>query len=322
MRKIITSFIFIVAVASGLGVGYGAVVTSGTVYKVATAYVAELTTELTFARAEEGGPSAEEDDSVRQEEAGKFYLTNQDKKPKISAYSYLAADLETGKILVSRNINNQMPIASVTKIMTALVADETIGLEARTTVTPGAIETYGTQGNLRSGETYSVLELFSPLLLESSNDAAEALAMTKDRESFVADMNGKAKSIGMLDTRYEDASGLSPGNVSTATDLLRLTQYVMSYRGYIFDLTTHKKAELGRKTWFSNSKFRNDKAYKGGKNGYTDEALKTQVALFEHDFDGQKRTVVYIILRSDDIAHDINLLRDFVRKNVQYKSER
>jgi D-alanyl-D-alanine endopeptidase (penicillin-binding protein 7) len=143
--------------------------------------------------------------------------------------------------------------------------------------------------------------------------------MTRDRDSFIADMNGKAKSIGLLDTQFDDASGLSQHNVSTAADLLKMTQYIMSYRGYIFDTTTHKQMDLGKKTWFSNSKFRNDDEYVGGKNGYTDEAGKTQVALFEQDFDGEKRTIVYVILKSNDIAYDINLLRGYVHKNVQFK---
>lgn len=309
-----------IAIAAGLGVGYGAVHSTSALYKVASAYVAEVTTSLDFAPDELGGPSAEDKaDEVIKKHDGTFYITNQNKKPKVSAYSYLAADLETGKILVSKNVNQQMPIASVTKLMTALVADETLGLDARTTVNADAINTYGTQGELKKGETYLVSELMWPLLLESSNDAAEALAMAKDRPSFLSDMNNKAKSIGMIDTAYDDASGLSPNNKSTAVDLLKLTQYIMSYRSYIFDQTTEVKKQIGKKTWYSNSKFKSDDEYVGGKNGYTDEALKTQVALFEHDFAGEKRTIVYVVLRSTDIPHDINLLRDFVYKNVQYE---
>jgi D-alanyl-D-alanine endopeptidase (penicillin-binding protein 7) len=164
-----------------------------------------------------------------------------------------------------------------------------------------------------------VLELFYPLLLESSNDAAEALAYTKNRTGFIADMNGKAKSIGLLNTSYEDASGLSAQNTSTVTDLFRLTQYISKYRKYILDISTEKKKELGKKVWFSNSRFRSDSDYVGGKNGYTDEALKTQVVLFEEEFEGEKRTIVYIVLRSTDVAYDIKMLRDFVHKNVEYK---
>lgn len=323
MRKIISTLIFTSAIAFGLVVGYGAVKTSGIVYGAATAYVAEVTTNMKFSQEQEGGPQSEE---IVESELNKkpvdpriFYITNQDKKPSVSSASYLVADLETGKVLLSKNINQQLPIASVTKLMTAIVADENLGLDTQTVVSAQAINTYGTQGALRKGEKYSVSELMYPLLLESSNDAAEALALSFDRDAFIVAMNEKAKSIGLMNTRYDDASGLSENNKSTVTDLFRLTQYISEYRKYIFEITTEKKKDLGSKTWFSNSRFRSDDKYVGGKNGFTDEALKTQVALFEEDFDGDKRTIAYIILRSNDVGQDIEGLRNFVDKNVTYE---
>jgi D-alanyl-D-alanine carboxypeptidase len=132
-------------------------------------------------------------------------------------------------------------------------------------------------------------------------------------------MNGKAKSIGLLNTSYEDASGLSSSNVSTVTDLFRLTQYISKYRKYIFEISTENKKDFGKKTWISNSRFRSDEDYVGGKNGYTDEALKTQIVLFEEDFKNEKRTIVYIVLRSTDVAYDIKMLRDYVNTNIVYK---
>ncbi len=324
MRKIITTTIFLTAIVFGLGVGYGAIKTTGIVYGAATAYVSEVTTNLRFSQDEKGGPQSE---VIVESELNKpevvdprvFYISNQNKKPKITSASYLVADLETGKVLLSKNINQQLPIASVTKLMTAVVSDEVLGLDYETSVNATAINTYGTQGDLKKGEKYTVSELFYPLLLESSNDAAEALALAKDRPSFISDMNAKAKSIGLVNTEYEDASGLSQNNKSTVTDLFRLTQYIHEYRKYIFEITTEKKKDVRTKTWFSNSRFRSDSAYVGGKNGFTDEALKTQVALFEQDFDGEKRTIAYIILRSDDVAADIAALRGFIEKNVEFK---
>jgi D-alanyl-D-alanine endopeptidase (penicillin-binding protein 7) len=124
------------------------------------------------------------------------------KDPSVSALSYLVADLKTGTVLVSKNTNLQIPIASVTKLMTAVVADETLGLDTRTTITSDVINTYGTQGELKTGEKYSVLDLFYPLLLESSNDAAEALASTKNRTKFISDMNAKAQTLGLIHTSY------------------------------------------------------------------------------------------------------------------------
>jgi D-alanyl-D-alanine carboxypeptidase len=325
IRKALSTFIFFLAITFGVGVGYGTTHIFGFTYKNLYAYVAELKTNLHTERADaQGGPAAQniiESDfnQTLAEYTKTFEIKNTKKIAKISSLSYLVADLETGKVLLSQNINQQLPIASVTKLMTAIVADETLGLDTKTIISSEAINTYGTQGELKKGESYSVLELFYPLLLESSNDAAEALAYTKNRTGFIADMNGKAKSIGLLNTSYEDASGLSAQNTSTVTDLFRLTQYISKYRKYILDISTEKKKELGKKVWFSNSRFRSDSDYVGGKNGYTDEALKTQVVLFEEEFEGEKRTIVYIVLRSTDVAYDIKMLRDFVHKNVEYK---
>lgn len=325
IRKLISTSIFLLAIACGIGVGYGIITVSKLTFKTAYAYISELRTDLVMEKSEaQGGPlstsiiESEFNETIDQY-TKTFTINSKKKAPKISALSYLVADLDTGKVFLSQNINQQLPIASVTKLMTAIVADETLGLDTKTTITANALNTYGTQGELKKGETYTVHELFYPLLLESSNDAAEALAMTKDRTSFISDMNGKAKSIGLLNTAYEDASGLSPHNTSTVTDLFRLTQYISRYRNYILEISTEKKIELGKKTWFSNSRFRSDKSYVGGKNGYTDEALKTQVVLFDEDFGDEKRTVAYIVLRSTDVAYDIKMLRDYVHKNVEYK---
>lgn len=325
MKKIILTCTFIVSIGLGLGVGYGAVRLLGFTYTNVFAYVSELKTDLLVERLSgQGGPESEniiesEFNQTLTQYTKTFEIQGNKKTPKISSLSYLVADLETGNIFISQNINQRLPIASVTKLMTAIVADETLGLDSKTTVTSNAINTYGTQGGLRKGETYSVLDIFYPLLMESSNDAAEALAYTKDRPLFISEMNKKAQSIGLFNTAYDDASGLSPQNVSTVSDLFKLTQYISKYRKYIFDISVEKKKELGKKVWFSNSRFRSDSDYVGGKNGYTDEALKTQVALFEEEFDKEKRTVVYVLLRSDDIAYDVKMLRDYVHTNVVYK---
>lgn len=325
IKKIILSFVFILAITIGLGTGYGAVRLFSFTYTSVFAYVSELKTNLVVEPSSaKGGPEVpniieSEFNQTISKYTKTFEIKENKKPPRISAISYLAADLETGKIFISQNINQRLSIASITKLMTAIVADETLGLDTKTTVTGSAISTYGTQGGLKKGEKYSILEMFYPLLMESSNDAAEALALTEDRQTFISEMNKKALSIGLFNTAYGDASGLSPENVSTVGDLFKLTQYISKYRKYIFEISTEKKKELGKKVWFSNSRFRSDSDYMGGKNGYTDEAQKTQVALFDEKFGDEKRTVVYIILRSIDVPYDIKMLRDYVHNNVEYK---
>lgn len=327
MRNFIMSLIFIVAVGCGLGVGYGVVKTTGYTYDFALGYISELRAETTFTETGLGGPLTEEitEQTIENATADQvsdsrsFYITNQNKTPKISSTSYAIADLKTGSIILSKNPNQQLPIASVTKLMTAVVADEALGLAHETKIDRTAVNTYGSQGNLKVGEKYSVSEILYPLLLESSNDAAEVLARSKNRTSFIADMNAKAQSIGLIKTEFEDASGLSYNNKSTVRELVKLAQYIDTYRKYIFEITTEKKKDLRNKTWFSNSRFRSDSKYLGGKNGYTDEALKTQLALFEHEFNGEKRTLVYVLLRSNDIAYDMKLLRSFIDTYTEYR---
>ncbi len=335
IKKIILTSFFSVAIVCGMAFGYGATKVLKTSYAMAqesvspvvSGFLSEYISKIKFIKEDNvsmGGPAAveiiETNFNRDTEHSDKSFEIKKNKKsPQISALSYLVADLETGKVLASQNINDQLPIASVTKLMTAIVADESLGLDTQTTLQSEAINTYGTQGELKKGEKYTVAELFYPLLLESSNDAAEALAQVKDRESFIQDMNSKASSIGLLNTYYDDASGLSSENTSTVTDLFRLAQYISKYRNYIFDISTQLTKEIRGKTWLNNSRFRSDKNYVGGKNGFTDEAQKTQLVLFKENFSGEERIITYIILHSSDVGADIKNLRNFVHKNVAYK---
>lgn len=327
-KRTIRLILFIFSIGIGLSVGYVFTTATKFAYTHIQSYITEIRTPLVFEEQKPidqglGGPYSQIIESEFNETIDtytkNFTIKKQTKLPRVSSLSYLVADLETGKVLLSQNINQQLPIASVTKLMTAVVAEENLGLDTKTVISQDAIDTYGTQGDLRTKETYTVGELLYPLLLESSNDAAEALALTKDRENFLNTMNEKAKNIGLLNTSFNDASGLSAENVSTVTDLFRLTQYISKYRSYIFDITTLKTKQLGKKNWINNSRFRNDRDYVGGKNGYIDEARKTHIVLFDETFNKETRTIAYIILRSDDVSYDIKMLRDFVYKNVEYK---
>ncbi len=322
IRKIAFISMFLCATITGISFAYGAISFSKIAYKEGEKYISKISIPSFLSRGEavlqQGGPEIVESNlnEVVEEDIPNFVIKKNTRTPYVIGKSFLVADIKTGKVILSKNINEQLPIASVTKLMTAVIADEIVGLDTKTVIQSSAINTYGTQGELKKGESYSVHDLLYPLLLESSNDAAEAIAMSEDRNVFISEMNTKANALNLSNTIYEDASGLSENNKSTVTDLFRLTQYISKYRSYIFDITDQPKKQFGKKIWVSNSRFIQDKKYVGGKNGYTDEALKTQVALFEEDVNGEKRTFVYIVLRSTDIAKDIKNLRDYVRKNV------
>lgn len=153
---------------------------------------------------------------------------------------YLNSDVK----LFERNPDARWPIASITKLMTAIIASEQ-GLPAKTiTFTDGMTVAEGDAGNFKTGDTMSGTDVLKGMLLVSSNDAAEALAQTYGRDAFVALMNEKAKELRMMDTTYFDPSGLSARNQSTADDLYKLMSYLQSKHPELLSITRQKKTVI------------------------------------------------------------------------------
>lgn len=273
-----------------------------------------------------GGPYADDFETDQVSFLRKYRIAEGAKFPTIGAKYFLVGDVETGQIIFSKGEDESVPIASLSKLMTAVIADENIGLEKETVISSRAMSTYGEQGNVRRGEKYSIETLFYPLLLESSNDVAESIAEFDERYTFILDMNTKAKLLEMTKTFYEDPSGLSSKNVSSPNDVFKLVQYISKYRNFIFEVTLNKSFRLGNKVWYSNSRFKNYDGYLGGKNGYIDAAGKTNVALFEIEFEGDhgekehnKRKIAIIILNTKDIEKDTKNILNYLQKNVRYE---
>ncbi len=154
-------------------------------------------------------------------------------KANIYARNYLLADIDSGKVFLGKNEQEPVPIASTTKIMTALVVLENYNLDQTVSVSSTAAHQVGADAYLRVGEEMSVSELLYCLLIKSGNDAAYALATHINHgsdegiEKFVLLMNQKAEKLGMKNTRYEDPAGLDTSGYSTAYDLLLLSREVM-----------------------------------------------------------------------------------------------
>jgi serine-type D-Ala-D-Ala carboxypeptidase (penicillin-binding protein 5/6) len=153
--------------------------------------------------------------------------------PHIAARGALLADLDTGQILFAQRPRTPRPIASVTKLLTALLARDALPLHRALQVDPraeferddfGASSTVG----LRAGERIDVEDLLYGLLLGSANDAALELAIAVDgsEAAFVAHMNARAAALGMTETRVASASGLDDDGRSTPRDLLTLARAV------------------------------------------------------------------------------------------------
>ena len=242
--------------------------------------------------------------------------------PRLSSAAYLALDFETGQILFSKNEKMIYPIASLTKLMTALVASEMY--QTRTfRLSKKALEEYGSYGGLREGELFDTQELLYPLLLVSSNDAAGAFEL--ESADFVLSMNKKARAIGLSATYFSDASGLDPKNVSSAEDLFKLLKYIYSYKKPIFDILSLKEYKLASKirkamhVWKNINWPEGNKNFVAGKVGHTDEALETTVGVYKVKLsEGEEKNIAIVILRSLDQKGDSNKILKYLGENFVY----
>ncbi len=252
------------------------------------------------------------------EEKTKSVVVSYAAPPTVSATAVLVADGLTGQSLYEKQADLVLPIASVTKLATAAVFWNAVDQFATTTITAADVAEDGRAGRLRAGQRYQNRELLFPLLLESSNDAAATIARTAPFD-VVAAMNAYAKQNGATATHFRDTSGLSDENESTARDLVKLFLAVLEYDQHIIDITNLPIYFNHVNAWTNNNPFIEDPAYRGGKHGYTYAANRTAVALFDEELSGGNRTLVYVLLGSDDLTADINLLRAFVKTAVSVR---
>lgn len=240
------------------------------------------------------------------------------KVPEISAPHYLIADVKSNTVLAASDVDTVAPIASLTKLMTALVAAEYIDLDKKVWKTQEAFVT-SLIPRLEGRSKVSMYSLLQLLLVESSNEAAEVIAAQLGRERFIALMNEKARSLGLEETVFTDPSGLDDGNISSLKDLLRLIQYIHHNRSFILELTANQdlptaytNGEFGTLNNFN--EFKELDNFIGGKVGETNAARQTSISLHEIDISGETRVIAIIILGSEGRTDDVLKLLDFIER--------
>jgi len=242
--------------------------------------------------------------------------------PRLQARSYLAADVASGVELFGSAEDLQVPIASLTKLMTVVVAAEEYDLTSRIRLTQ---EQYVTtlvprlQGRYEAN-LFSLLQL---LMVESSNEAAEVIASHMGRDAFIAKMNEKAAALGMDATVFTDPSGLDNGNVSSAEDLLMLVQYISERHPFVWAVSMGEVEEFAPAAEFHNlDNFNEVKELTnviGGKIGETEAARKTSVSIHEYTLNGEVRRVAIIILGTESRTDSVKSVDQFIQK--QYAVE-
>jgi D-alanyl-D-alanine endopeptidase (penicillin-binding protein 7) len=169
--------------------------------------------------------------------------------PRLRSAVALVQDAESGETLYEKNSETILPIASITKLMTAIVVlERRLDLEQRVAVSREDLKSTRSarvRGRLRPGSVLTRDELLMLTLMASENRAAAALARTYPggAEAFVAAMNAEAARLELHDTRFADPTGLSPDNVSSAQDLARLVRAAHGYP-LIRDYSTRSSAKV------------------------------------------------------------------------------
>ena len=231
--------------------------------------------------------------------------------PAVSAASAVLLDADSGRILYAQNENEERAIASITKLMTALVAAEYLDdLSQTITIQKAWTGIEGTSLYLKAGEEISLETLLYGLLLHSGNDAAVALAAhcAGDVETFVGWMNQRARDLGMTGTHFSDPNGLGDeDHYSTALDMARLGAACLKNPVVSKIVATKSIVLEGRSFTNHNKLLWQYEGCTGMKTGYTRQAGRTLVSSAERD--GQK--LVCVTLNDGNDWADHKALLDY-----------
>lgn len=216
------------------------------------------------------------------------------------ASAEIAMELRTGTVLRESNADIKLPMASTTKIMTAIIVVEDCKLDEVFTVPDAAVGVEGSSIYLKKGEEINVIDLLYGLMLRSGNDAATALAIhhSGSVEKFVEVMNGRAEKIGAKNTHFKNPSGLPDDeHYTTARDLCEIARYAMQNETFKEIVSTKSYKGIYRSYANKNKMLYNYEGANGVKTGYTVKAGRCLVTSAERD----GMDVVCVVLNCPDM---------------------
>jgi serine-type D-Ala-D-Ala carboxypeptidase (penicillin-binding protein 5/6) len=202
--------------------------------------------------------------------------------PPVDAEAYFVQNSGTGEVLAAHDERERLPMASITKLMTALVALERASLDEVVTITRRSASIGESTINLRAGERVALRDLIRAALIQSANDAAHAIAVHVGRgsaERFVGLMNRRARELGLEDTTFVNPDGLdAPGHVSSARDVTKLARVAMN-KPFIRETVRLRSATAAGRTLSTwNDLLATFPRLLGVKTGHTNGAGWSQVA--------------------------------------------
>lgn len=261
--------------------------------------------------------------SLNQNPTNKVITKIDSSRPEINAESGIILDANTGAILYKKNIHTKLPIASITKIMTAMIILEQNDLSETVTVPSDIGSIGGSSMYLQANEQISVQNLLYGLMVKSGNDAAYTLALHNSStvEKFVTKMNNKAQELGLKSTNFANPMGFdSADNYSTAYDLAILTmnlyqnpnirQVVSTQKIIVTSVDQKIKHSLD-----STNALLDDNYYNviGFKTGHTEQSGGCFVS-----YSKTINPKVTVVLGSNQRFHDTKILLDWAEKTFKY----
>ncbi len=222
----------------------------------------------------------------------------------IEARSGIVVDLNSSVVLYEHNSRRKLPVASLTKLMTAIIISEENDINETVTVNVSLDDIEGSKMYLIQNEKLTVGDLLHGILIASANDGAKALAKHNagSVKKFVEKMNKRSKELGLLDTHFTNPIGYDEkGNYSTARDIAILSMYALK-NDFIRDIVSKKQVTVISKNGKMRHELKNtnklifsDNRFKGLKTGTTDNAGQCLVSLLDV---GKGREIITVLLNS------------------------
>ncbi|MCI5050763.1 MAG: serine hydrolase [Candidatus Pacebacteria bacterium] len=254
-----------------------------------------------------------------QEVEKKYILQQLERLGQINARAFVVGDLDTGQVIFERKPNEEFPIASITKYMTAYTAAEILEPNELATITRDKLEVEGNRGRFKVGDSLTVRDLIYPLLLVSSNDAGEIIAQQRNRIGFINTMRDLAAELGMNNTSFADPTGLSKENYSTARDLFVMMRAVRKKYPQIIDISRLTFKENGDYLWQNINKASRFPEFKGGKTGYTNAARQTSIGYYQIQLaNDETKNIAVIILQSNTRQQDTRNILEYLKRYVAF----
>ncbi|OGN05963.1 MAG: hypothetical protein A2669_01180 [Candidatus Yanofskybacteria bacterium RIFCSPHIGHO2_01_FULL_48_25b] len=248
----------------------------------------------------------------------------------LDAKSAVVYDLKADRNLYEKNIKEKLPVASLTKILNAIVVWEKFSPSDEVTISPSSIKVDGERQDLYAGETLTVNSLVKLMLVESSNDAAYALRdFAAGRQiDLVGEMNTKALGLGMRDTLIKDPAGLDDSAYSTVSDLVKAVRYALrydpiwSFSRQATTMVVSVDGKISHEIKNTNQLLGVLPDIIGGKTGYTEGSLGCIILIIDmpsgEGLTSQNDKIIAVILGSRGRFEDMKKLVAWTKSSYQW----